>query len=267
VRVLALVATHNEERFIGHCIEHLAEQGVETYLIDNESTDATVEVAERHRGRGLADIEILPRNAVYALRRILDRKAELAGTLDADWFIHHDADEFRLPPRRDLTLASALAECDRDGYNAVDFQEFTFVPTEEEPDHDHPRFRETMRRYYPFLPASPNQLNAWRRQDGPVDLSSAAGHLVSFPGLRMCPEPFPMRHYQFLSVAHAIRKWVEREFDPRAVATGWHGARANLRAEDISLLPERELRRYESDDRLDPSSPRTEHPVFARARP
>ena len=38
----------------------------------------------------------------------------------------------------------------REGYNAVDFLEFTFVPTREHPDHDHPRYQETMRGTTPF---------------------------------------------------------------------------------------------------------------------
>ena len=64
--------------------------------------------------------------------------------------MHLDCDEMRLPPRPDTTLAEAFAELDADGYNAVNFNEFTFIPTQEAPDHDHPRFQETMRRYYPY---------------------------------------------------------------------------------------------------------------------
>lgn len=266
VRVLALVTTFNEQRFIGPFIEHLAEQGVAVYLIDNESTDATVEIAERYRGRGLAGIETFLRHDVYDLRSLLERKVALAATLDGDWFLHVDPDEFRLPPHHGSTLASALAGVDRQGYNAVNFQEFTFVPTLEAPDHDHPGFRETMRLYYPFLPRFPHQLKAWKRQETAVDLVSSGGHVVDFPGVRMYPESFPMRHYQFLSVEHAIRKYVERVYHPAAVEKGWHGARATIRAEEIALVSETELRAYEGDDRLDASDPRTEHLLFAGSR-
>ena len=57
MRIVALLAVHDEERFIGGCIEHLAGQGVEAYLLDNDSTDGTVEIAERHLGHGLIGIE------------------------------------------------------------------------------------------------------------------------------------------------------------------------------------------------------------------
>ena len=267
MRAVALLATYDEERFVGACIEHLVAHGLEVYVIDNESSDRTVEIADAYRGRGVVGIESFPRHHVYAWRPLLERKAELATTHDADWLVHVDADEIRLPPRSGQTLHDALAEADREGYNAVDFLEFTFVPTREHPDHDHPRFLETMRWYYPFAPTVPNRLNAWKRQDVPVDLASSGGHRVSFPGLRMYPEPFRMRHYLYLSLEHALTKYVGRAYDADEVAGGWHARRAALQAEHVSLLPESALRRYVSDDELDASEPLAEHPLFAGGTP
>ena len=266
VRVVALLAAYDEERFIANCIEHHAAHGIETYLIDNESTDATVEIAERYRGRGLAGLETFPRSGSYRWLGLLARKAELASTLEADWFLHVDADELRLPPHSRVTLSEALVAADREGYNAVNFLELTFVPTLEEPVHDHPRYVETMRRYYAFLPVFPHRLNAWKRQDGPVDLVTHGGHRVEFPGLRMYPESFPMRHYLFLSIEHAKRKYVERRYDAAEVEGGWHRKRAALREEDLALVSGSELREFVSDDRLDTSDPLTEHPLFAGVR-
>jgi len=266
MRVVALLATHNAERFAGGCIEHLARHGVETYLIDNESTDATVEIAERFRGHGLAGRETVPRHNAFALRPLLARKEALATTLDADWFIHLDADEIRLPPRSSVTLAQAIAEVDALGYNAINFQEYTFVPTREAPDHDHPRFRETMRHYYPYLPESPNRLNAWKRQESRVDLVTSGGHRVEFPEVAQYPDSFPMRHYLYLSVSQGISKYVERVYDPAAVESGWHRRRAALTAESVKLLSQAELREACADDELDPSDPLTVHPLFADSR-
>lgn len=262
MRVIAILAAYNEEQFIVGCIEHLVEQGVAVYLLDNDSTDRTVELAEPYLGRGLVAVERLPRDGVYAWNPILKRKEQLAVSLDADWFLHVDADEVRVPPKPGVTLAEAIAEVDRLGYSAVDFQEFTFVPTREHPDHDHPRFRETMRWYYPFRRRSLDQLRAWKRQDEPVDLVSSGGHVVDFPGMRIYPESFPMRHYLFLSVEHAMRKYVSRRYEPIEVAEGWHSARASLRAENVRLQPETELRVVATDGALDASDPRPRHPLF-----
>lgn len=260
MRVLALLATYNEQRFIGSCLEHLHLQGVETYLIDNCSTDDTVEIAERFRGRGLTGIESFPRNGVYDWRGLLRRKQQLARESDADWLVHLDADELRLPPPGRHTLAEALEVVDGAGYNAVNFLEFTFIPTREEPDHDHPDFMRTLCTYYPFLPSFPHRLNAWKRTDS-VDLVSKAGHQVRFPGLKMYPESFPMKHYLFLSVPHAIEKYVDRNYDSDEVASGWHGWRARVTASDLRLPSAAELRLARPGEGLDPSDPRRRHYV------
>jgi glycosyltransferase involved in cell wall biosynthesis len=259
VRCLAIIAAHNEERLIGACLEHLVTQGVDVYLIDNESTDGTVAVAERFLGRGLVGIETFARrNGTFSLRAQLKRKERLADELDADWLIHQDADEFRIS-RRGRTLAEELAVADRRGFNAVNFLEFTFVPTQESADHDHPRFRETMRWYYPFLPEFPHRLSAWKRQEAPVQLAWSGGHRVRFPGMRMAPGSLAMRHYLCLSPSHFERKYGERRYDPEELAAGWHRWRVAQPPERVRFPLEAELRTYVSDQRLDSSTPRTHH--------
>ncbi len=258
MRCLAIIAAHDEERLIGPCLEHLIGQGIEAYLIDNESTDGTVAVAERFLGRGLVGIETLARNGTFSLRAQLSRKERLAQELDADWFIHQDADEFRVS-RRGRTLAEELALADRAGFTAMNFLEFTFLPTRESADHDHPRFRETMRWYYPFLPDFPHRLSAWRRQEEPVELAWSGGHRIRFPGLRMAPRSLAMRHYLCLGRSHFERKYGRRRYEPEEVAAGWHGWRAAQSPVRVSFPSERELRTYVSDQLLDSSGPRTSH--------
>ena len=146
MNVLAILAVYNEERFIAGSIEHLASQGVGVHVIDNGSTDRTLGIAERYFGEGVVAIETLPRDGVYRWEEILRRKSEIAAATDAEWVMHVDADEIHLPPAGDRTLAEAFRRVEGEGFNAVDFQEFTFLPTAEEPDHDHPRFRESGRR-------------------------------------------------------------------------------------------------------------------------
>jgi glycosyltransferase involved in cell wall biosynthesis len=260
MRVVALLATYNERRFIAPCLEHLSRHGVDAYLIDNGSTDDTVELAEHWLGRGLIGIESFPRptDDIYDWQSLLTRKEELARELDADWFIHMDPDEVRLPPREGLTLAGALEEVDRQEFNAVNFLEFTFVPTVEEPDHDHADFQRTLRTYYAFSPHFPHQLKAWKAT-ADVELAWSGGHKVRFPGLKMHPQSFPMKHYLFLSVPHAIEKYVERCYNKEEVDAGWHGWRSSLSPDDIQLPRRTDLRIARTDTNLDPSEPRTQH--------
>jgi glycosyltransferase involved in cell wall biosynthesis len=263
VRVIAILATYNEERFIANCLENLSRHGVEVHLIDNESTDQTVAIARQYLNRGLIEIQSLPREGVFRLREQLEIKENLAASLPGDWFMHVDADEIHTTARSGQTLVQALTEVEAEGYNAVNFQEYTFTPTQEEPDHDHANYLRTMSWYYPFAPFLPHRLNAWKRQPGRVDLASTGGHKVGFPGLRMHPESLVMRHYLFLSKAHAIRKFVQQTYAPEEVKKGWFGKRATLRPEMIKLPKQAELRPFVSDDKLDASSPRKHHILFS----
>jgi len=250
-----MLQTYNEQRFIGDCLDHLAEQGISVYLVDNESTDDTVAIAESRLGKNLIGIETLARDGHFALRSQLERKEQLAQSLDADWLMHLDTDEFRVSPKRGQSLAGAIAETDEAGFNALNFLEFTFVPTREAPDHDHPNYLETMRSYYPILPRFPNRLNAWKRQDGPVELTHSAGHTVRFRGLHMPPYSMYSRHYLFLSMSAAARKFGPVRYSPDELASGWHHWRARQTPSTIELPSERDLRTYVADHLLDPSEP------------
>jgi len=250
-----MLQTYNEQRFIGDCLDHLAEHGISVYLVDNESTDDTVALAERRLGQSLIGIETLPRDGHFALRSQLRRKEELAQSLDADWLIHLDADEFRVSPDQGRSLAQAIEEVDMAGFNAINFLEFTFVPTREQPDHDHPDYLKTMRSYYPVLPRFPNRLNAWKRQEGPVELTYSGGHTVRFPGLRMAPRSLYARHYLFLSVPYASRKFGPQRYAPDEIAGGWHRWRSRQTTATIELPSEHDLRTYVGDYLLDASDP------------
>jgi hypothetical protein len=255
LRVVAILQTYNERRFVAPCIEHLNHQGVLVYVIDNESTDGTPDIDEQYLGRGVIGIEQLPRLGVWDLVRQLERKQELASSLDADWFMHVDADEIHETPDRRTTLAEAFGDAEARGFDAVNFLEFAFVPTVESPDHDHREFVKTMRWYHPVVYMYPHRLNAWKRQDQPVDLVSSDGHVVAFPGLRMSPRILHMRHYLFLSVEHACEKY-DREFEPirKAAMLGSHW-RVGFNAARIVLPSEKQLRQLVPGEPLDRSEP------------
>jgi hypothetical protein len=260
LRVVAVLAVRNEERFLAACLENLFRQGVKVYLCDNQSTDRTLDVAERYRGGGLVGIESLPHDGVYRWESILHRKEELFQSLEADWLMHVDADEIHLPPPGYRTLVAALADADARGYDTAEFAEFTFVPTREAPDHDHAEFQRTLRSYYPFRPTSPHCVRALKKREGPMEIAWSGGHLVRFgTEPRLFPEHFRMRHYLFLSPAHAASKYARRYEEHEVAVRGWHGWRPRLRPERIELPSASELRHADTDDDLDASHPWTRH--------
>lgn len=75
----------------------------------------------------------------------------------------------------------------------------------------------------------------------------------------MYPESFPMKHYLFLSVPHAIEKYINRRYNSQEVEVGWHGWRARLKESDLRLPSRSELRVASSNEDLDSSDPRVRH--------
>jgi len=279
MRIVAIITTYNESRYVSTCLEHYRQQGVEVYLLDNESTDETVDLARQFKNDNLIAIENVPRKGFKSWKEMLQRKETLADELAADWLMHADIDEIRVPETGYKTLLDAVTNIDAQGFNAINFIEYTFIPTKESPDHDHSEFMHSMKWYYPFLPKYPNRLNLWKKQSkgwrgvrsawheliqhrrilGPsVDLHSSGGHQVRFPDLKMYPNDFKMKHYIFLSRQHLERKYVKIKYDPNAPA-GYHGWRAKAKSKIFELPTESQLRYYQGDHLLDPSNPEKKH--------
>src|SRR5687768_10816256 len=113
--VVAIIAAYNEADVIEHVVRDLVDQGIQVYFLDDGSTDGTVAAVAPYVGRGVLEIERLsdPVDGVarpFDWQRILLRKTELASELDAAWFIHHDADEFRESPWPNLSLKAAIEQ-------------------------------------------------------------------------------------------------------------------------------------------------------------
>ena len=278
MKIVAILASYNEQKFIRACLEHYLQQGIEVYLLDNDSTDKTLDIAREYLDRNLIGIERIPRHGMYQWRKILMRKEELADEIEADWLMHADPDEIRIAPTSAYTLAETIAEVDQQGYNAINFMEYTFLPVRESPDHDNAEFQKTMRWYYPFAQRYPHRLNAWKKQSRrwpgtkaflselarnhrtapSVNLRDSGGHAVQFPGIHPYPVDFKLKHYIVLSLEHAIQKYVKKSFDPKEI-DGSHGWRATAKEHDFLLPSQSQMRLYTSDDELDATRPLKEH--------
>jgi len=259
MKIVAILATYNEERFVANCVRNLVAQGASIYLIDNESTDATIRRVRETAGNALVGLESFPRHDVYSWQPILERKEQIANQIDAGWLMHVDADEIHLPPVGSPTLAHAFEEAEEAGHNAANFAEFTFIPVAESPNHDHGNYLDTMRWYYPFKSAEMHLMRAWKRQPVDVKFAWSGGHQVRFPGINVDQRFFRIKHYMFVSVDQLVEKYVQRRYDQREVTNGWHGWRATLRREKISLPLASQLGHTICDDGLDASDPRTTH--------
>ncbi|MEP6995858.1 MAG: glycosyltransferase family 2 protein, partial [Acidobacteriota bacterium] len=230
-RVVALIAAYNEGDVISSVIGHLVDNKVDVYLIDNRSTDNTVSEASRWLDRGLLAIEEFPRRTSekeephpFDWTALLRRKEELARELPANWFLHHDADEFREPPWPDMSLRDAIRWVDRLGYNCIDFRVFNFPPTDDDfragqDPRSHFRYWEDAGEF------DRSQLKCWKKGSGPVSLIPSGGHEVGLPDRRVFPIQFLLRHYPIRSQGHGRQKvFSDRRgrFLERERARQWH---------------------------------------------
>jgi glycosyltransferase involved in cell wall biosynthesis len=231
-RVVAIISAYNEEDVIGVVIRHLVENGVEVYLMDDHSTDETVAEARPWLGQGLIAIETFPELGLrkcnstgrFVWSAILRRKVQLARELQADWFIHHDADEFREGPWEGLSLKESIHRVDTLGYNSIDFRVLNFPPTD-----DGFRRGDDPRTYFRFYEDGPAfdrvQVKCWKKTTARVSLPASGGHEVRFTGRRVFPIQFLLRHYPVRGQTHGTRKvFRERKtrFLPRERQRGWH---------------------------------------------
>jgi hypothetical protein len=226
-RVVAIMPTFNEADIIVPSLESLIEEGLEVYLLDNWSTDGTERLASRFLGRGLLGIERFPPEGPrprYELRRTLQRVAELAESIEADWIVANDADEVRRSPWPGVTLRDAIYAVDRRGFNAIDYTNVIFEPTDDSfPDSG------SLQHFHHFRFGSEPwhllRINSWKRGQQNLDLVASGGHEVQFDGRRVFPYKFLLKHYQIRSQKQGERKvfrerkarWAEEER-----ALGWH---------------------------------------------
>jgi glycosyltransferase involved in cell wall biosynthesis len=257
MRIVALLAARNEELYLERCLRHLVSQGIEVCVIDNESTDRTREIAEGFLGRGVCQIETYPFPGYQDLIGILKFKEKLAAAIDADWFIHHDADEIREAPPPFRTLRDAICAANAEGYTTINFDEFVFVPTTPEERFEGTDYVAEMRFYYYFARPK-HRVNAWKKTGAEINLSTSAGHQVQFAGSRLWPTPLILRHYIILSAAHGQRKYTtERIYSEyEVVELGWRRNDRSKWANGVARLPPRNALKELNDagafDRSDP---------------
>jgi glycosyltransferase involved in cell wall biosynthesis len=231
-RVVALISSYNEENIISQIIGHLVKNGIDVYLIDNQSTDDTVKEATKWLGNGLIRIEEFPNRSVtnprpndkYDWTGILRRKEELAREIRANWFIHHDADEIREGPWPGLNLKEAIQWVDTAGYNCIDFKVYNFPPTD-----DGFKCGDDPYRYFTYYEDCPDydriQIKSWKAGTSPVSLINSGGHRVQFEDMRIFPIKFILRHYPIRGQAHGAKKVFEerkKRFLDAERERGWH---------------------------------------------
>ncbi len=213
MKIQAYVPVFNEADILPHTLRHLHEQGCAVHVIDGWSTDGSYEyVVPRSIDNPLLSVERFPADGPSPTQDcadILRRIEDLAAASDADWRLYTDADEWRRSPNPNYRLVDHVCGVDMAGYNAIDFRVFQFYAVGDmwnRQEHDGKVSPEQFFRYFDetdCISRIPNR-KLWKNV-GRVQLTGG-GHEVQFPGMRVYPLKFTMKHYPFRTPAQAKAK-------------------------------------------------------------
>ena len=243
-RVLAIVPARNEEDLLAGTLAYLVEEGLDPIVLDNWSSDRTADIA-RAAGVPVERFPACADSGSYDLAAMLDRVEEMAAhATRADWVVLHDADERRRSPWPGVTLRDALWHVSEEGYNCIDHVTLTFWPTDDafvagdDPERHFRHFE------FSTHPGHFHQRRAWQQCAGRVALARSAGHDVDFPGRRVYPYKFLLKHYPIRTRAQALRKLRDRRarWNGAERAQGWHRQYEDIAAAEVVRDPAELLR-------------------------
>ena len=101
MKLAMTLIVRNEADIIEDNLRYHRAQGVDFFIVlDNGSTDGTVEILERYEQAGILTLLHLPGTMLTIQRKGNTEIARLAHEMGADWVFHNDADEFWWPVRR-----------------------------------------------------------------------------------------------------------------------------------------------------------------------
>lgn len=220
MRVVAVIMVRNGAEYVTKCISHLLENGIEIAIIDQSSDDGTYEICQTFLNNGICNLQRIEFPNYFSLEEQLLEKYKLITQLQTDWIIHYDIDECLEAPLPTLSLYDSIRNEDEQGFTAINFNEFVFLPYDKDISfYDTPY-------YYFFEPFAPRLMRAWKKEAGLSSVKSG-GHILQGE-INLSPVNHILRHYMFTSQQHAFDKYSGRLFSKEETNKGWHKNRLNI---------------------------------------
>lgn len=228
IRAVAYVPCYNEVDIIDTTVARLLEQGLYVHIVDNWSTDGSLELL-RERYQGNSHVELTrwpdqpsPHHQWYAMLDHIDRHS---ASSDFDWILLVAADEQLEAPTPDLGLLSLMELADANGYDVIDCTLIDFRPERpnSEP-REHTRGNLPARWEFATRPGARSIERMWRNRRAPAGIAPSGGHAVTV-AKRVFPSNAILRHYPLRSPEHARQKvLVDRlpRFTQGRSERGWH---------------------------------------------
>lgn len=226
MNIVAVLAMRNERAYLANALQYLVDNGICYAILDNDSDDGSADILNQDRfRRHLVHYETLPFHGYFDLVAQLEAKQRLYDQLEADWLMHVDIDEIVQSYHPGERLDDAITRIATTGADAINFDEFVFLPVEADYRPDTPDVQ-PLRHYYYFWQGVPQKINAWRAALRP-DKVKSGGHKLHGVDYRLAEETLALRHYMFTDQDHAFAKYTQRRFAEAELRRGWHVARAS----------------------------------------
>lgn len=256
--ITAIIGVRNESKYLRITLRQLVESNIQIVIIDNDSIDNTKQIISDFKSHIIKYLR-LPFKECFDLTEQINVKNEIINELKTDWVIHQDADEVLESPFPNENLRTGIERVSANGCNAINFNEFVFIPTRQNPDYEDSNFLESMLSYYFFEPRPSRLMRAWKTESDFKLISG--GHEIESINKPIFPtESFVLRHYMVLSYNHAINKYSKRIFSNEDISKGWHKKRINFPIK-FSLPDENSLKKlpYWNSKNWDLSDPLKNH--------
>ncbi len=222
MRIDAVIPTFNEEDIIEHTIRYLRSQHIQVTVLDNESTDRTVEIAKdlgvsvrTFSSQGLFDELLLQQN----LKTLID-------SLDTDWVIKNDADEYMESPYAGVSLREGIEMVARAGKLCIGVTTFLFYPMSHEPPHipgtdvrayyDYFKVWDKVDRWDPSVHPDHNQMWKTPIYNKRAGVYMTDPHQVAVPGSlqdALFPDLFILRHYPYRDPQRTYQRLIRERRD------------------------------------------------------
>jgi hypothetical protein len=230
MQITAIICVRNERPYLQHLLPYLATEGIEVALIDNGSTDGTLEAIAKGDFPNVFRIEALPNSGQFDLSRQLEVKWKIAASLACDWLIHQDADEFLQAPMSWGGLRDHIEQADSLGFNVLNFNELVMLPTD-------PLCDDILHNncsYYFYEPKPMRLMRAWKRTANLVP-GKSGGHRLEGDDVNVYPRQMLMKHFIVRSQKHAYEKYLDRTFSSTDLEKGWHGNRLSFTVDNLRI--------------------------------
>ena len=255
INVTAIIAIRNGSFYFLRLCEYARKNGINLAIIDNDSQDNLQDLITQNKDVVIKS-KTLKYEGYFDLTQQLKAKESLTKELDCDWIIHQDVDELLYSNIKGERIADALKRVHELGFNAVNFDEFVFLPLERFKKFHSDNYHK-MKWYYFFEPAKSRLMRAFHRSL--KTKINSGGHKLE-GDINLYPENFCMRHYIFKNREHAKTKYKFRNYSALDLENRFHRNRLPLQNNEIYLPSKKSLHKYNFKDWvLDKSKPKSNH--------